>query len=130
MLNTLILCFFEGENEPAVIFEAFDNFKAVLSKGIKHFVLSAFDNSACDVNAVICEEFANLRVELHNNVGNDICNNNIELAAHLVGQIALNCGESILTKTVLECVLFGSFDSEFVNVNAECRLCTEEKRCD
>ena len=63
-----------------------DDLKAVLFKGIENVLLPRVNNSGCYINSVILEKSADILCKHHNDIGNNICDNNVVFAADLIGQ--------------------------------------------
>ena len=66
---------------PVVLVEVLQNGEAVLFDGCTNFVLSAFDDAACDEGAAGLQEFLYEAAEGDNNIGYDVCGDDIVVIA-------------------------------------------------
>ena len=101
--------------------------KAVLFKGIENVLLPRVNNSGCYINSVVLQEPADVLCKHHNDIGNNICDNNIVFAADLIGQVTLKYSIFRLCEAIHFAVFPCRLNRKLVDINARCTLCAEQK---
>ena len=116
------------EAAPAAVGVARDDFKSVFGECVNNFLLAYVDYAGGDEHGVVRHKIGHGLAEHDYDIGDDVCNDYVEFAADLVGEVAVNKSQAVAAEAVHLSVFLRSFNCELVYVNARRALCAEQER--
>lgn len=116
------------EASPAAVGVARDDFKSVFGECVNNFLLAYVDYAGGDEHGVVRHKIGHGLAEHDYDIGDDVCNDYVEFAADLVGEVAVNKSQTVVAEAVHLSVFLRGLDRELVYVNARRALCAEQER--